>query len=56
MERDVIRLECLKLRMGLDRTVSEVISSAKAFEDYIVGALEDTKTEKVKKPSHKNSE
>lgn len=44
MDRDIIRLECLKLVFRFDRLPTQVITEAKAYESYIVG--EDTKTEK----------
>lgn len=44
MDRDIIRLECLKLVHRFDRPATQVISDAKSYENYVVG--EDTKVEK----------
>ena len=40
MERDVIRLECLKLAHNPAHSADETVARAKAYEEYVVGAPE----------------
>lgn len=53
MEREQVRLECLKLLHRFDRTPAQVILDAAAYEDYVVGSSDEVK-EAPKKPSKKS--
>ncbi len=54
MDRDTIRLECIKLWHRHDREPAQVIESAKQYEAYIVSDAKLDK-EEAKKPQPKKS-
>lgn len=47
MQRDEIRLECLKLAHRHDRAAEVVVTHAKEYEDYVLGGADDGTKEKV---------
>jgi len=44
MERDEIRLECLKLAHMRELQVTDAIERAKVYEGFVVGALNENKS------------
>ncbi|TXG77638.1 hypothetical protein E6Q11_02595 [Candidatus Dojkabacteria bacterium] len=52
MQRDEIRLECLKLVMNRTRSPADNVTEAKVLEDYVTSAQEETikRFEEIKKP------
>jgi hypothetical protein len=51
VERDEVRLECLKLALLMNRVTAEVLDIAKQFETYILDKQPSEASEKAK-PSH----
>lgn len=41
MDREAIRLECLRLRFRHDHTIAHCVEDAKTLEAYVVGPEED---------------
>lgn len=56
MDRDVVRLECLKLATAKIPDRQEIMAAAREYETYIVGEEEVVKTKKSGNAKSKASE